>query len=53
MTAIVEDNEADTLFDLIYEHANVGPPGGGMVLMASIELATPFLMPAGVPEETG
>jgi len=53
VTVIVDEDQADTLFAFIYEHAKVGRPGGGMVLMASIALATPFLMPEGVPDEAG
>ena len=52
VTVIVDEDQADTVFDLVYEHAEVNRPGGGMVLMASITLATPFLMPEGVPDET-
>jgi hypothetical protein len=53
VTVIVDQDQADTMLDFIYEHAKVGRPGGGMVMMASIALATPFLMPEGVPDETG
>jgi hypothetical protein len=53
VTVIVAEDQADAMFDFIYEHAKLGRPGGGMVLMASIALATPFLMPEGVSDETG
>lgn len=53
VTVVVDVDQADAVFDFIYEHARIGRPGGGMVLMAPLILATPFLMPAGVPNEAG
>lgn len=53
VTVITDEDHADTLFDFIYEHARVGRPGGGMVLMSRVAHATPFLMPAGIPDEPG
>ncbi len=53
VTVIVDEDQADKLFDFVYEHARVGRPGGGMALMARVAHATPFLMPAGVADETG
>lgn len=52
VTIVVEPSEADALFDLVYEQANVGRPGGGAVLMVPLAFATPFALPEGVADES-
>ena len=51
VTVVVTETEADAVFDYIYEVAEIDRPGGGMVLMNRLLGATPFLLPAGVPDE--
>ena len=51
VTVVVTETEADAVFDYIYEVAEIGRPGGGMVLMDRLLGATPFRLPAGVPDE--
>lgn len=53
VTVVVEAEAADDLFDVIYEFAGIDRPGGGLLLMAPLALATPLMMPAGVPDEPG
>jgi hypothetical protein len=51
VTVIVDNTEADTLFDYICVKSNIDRPGGGMVVMERLVGATPFSLPAGVPDE--
>jgi hypothetical protein len=51
VTVVVTETTADAVFDYIYEVAEIGRPGGGMVLMGRLLGATPFLLPEGVPDE--
>ena len=51
VTVVVTETDADAVFDYIYEVAEIGRPGGGMVLMGRLLGATPLLLPAGVPDE--
>jgi hypothetical protein len=51
VTVVVTETEADGVFDYIHDVAEIGRPGGGMVLMDRLVGATPFLLPAGVPDE--
>jgi hypothetical protein len=53
VTVVVTETEADAAFDYIYDVAEIGRPGGGMVLMDRLLGATPFLLPEGVPDEEG
>jgi len=53
VTIVVEADEADALFDLIYEQADIHRPGGGTLIMQPLALATPFVLPAGIPNENG
>jgi hypothetical protein len=53
VTIVVEAQEADALFDLVYEQAGVHRPGGGAVLMTPLTFATPFALPEGVADEPG
>jgi hypothetical protein len=50
---VVDADEADALFDLIYEKANIHRPGGGTLIMTPLTFATPFPLPEGVANEPG
>lgn len=50
-TAVVSEPEADAVFDFIYTAAQVGRPGGGMVWMKKLVGATPYVLPADIPDE--
>ena len=51
VTVVVEADEADELFDLIYDRANIGRPNGGTIALAPLAFATPYALPEGIPEE--
>jgi hypothetical protein len=53
VSIVVEADQAETLFDLIYERAAIHRPGGGILTMTPLTFATPFLLPEGVANETG
>jgi hypothetical protein len=53
VTIVVESDQADALFDLIYEKADMHRPGGGTVIMTPVTFATPFALPKGVANELG
>ncbi len=48
--AVAED-EADALFDYIYEKAGIGQKGGGVIFMGPLINMTTFELPEGVPDE--
>ncbi len=52
VTAVVVEADADTVFDFIYKTANMHRAGGGMVWMEKLLAATPFVLPADLPDET-
>ena len=47
----VAEEEADALFDYIYETAGIGHKGGGTIFMGQLINMTPFELPEGVPDE--
>ena len=51
VTVVVDEEQADQVFDYIYEKANIGRPGGGMVSMSGGVTATSYSLPEGVPDE--
>jgi hypothetical protein len=51
VTVVVTETEADAVFDYIYAVAGIDRPGRGMVLMDRLLGATPFVLPAGIPDE--
>lgn len=53
VTLVADCEQADAVFDFIYEYAQIGRPGGGAVFMGPLSFATPFPMPEGVVEESG
>ena len=48
---VVPEEEADGLFDYIYEKACIGRPGGGIMFSRALSVSTPFVLPEGVPDE--
>ena len=50
---VVDADEADALFDRIYEQADIHRPGGGSLIMTPLTFATPFALPEGIANESG
>jgi hypothetical protein len=50
---VVDAEAADSLFDRIYEQADIHRPGGGALIMTPLLFATPFPLPEGVADEPG
>jgi nitrogen regulatory protein PII len=50
---VVDAEAADSLFDRIYEQADIHRPGGGALFMTPLLFATPFPLPEGVADEPG
>jgi nitrogen regulatory protein PII len=51
INVVVDEAQADAVFDVICAEAGLNEPGSGMVYMVALSFATPLLMPAGVPDE--
>ena len=51
VTIIVDEERADELFDLIYERARIGRPGGGTIALAPVSFVTPYALPEEVRDE--
>lgn len=52
VTVVVDEAQADMLFDVICAQAGLAEAGSGAVYMVALSFATPLVMPAGVPEES-
>jgi nitrogen regulatory protein PII len=50
---VVDAEAADSLFDRIYEQADIHRPGGGALFMTPLLFATPFPLPEDIPDEPG
>jgi len=48
---VVPEEEADELYDYIYEKAQIGRPEGGAIWLRTLAVASPFALPADVPVE--
>jgi len=48
---VAEPDQVDALFDFIYDRADIGRPGGGVIYLSALAFATSLQMPEGVPEE--
>ena len=48
---VVNEVEAEALFDYIFEKARIGRSGGGVIFLGKPIVSTPFLLPEGVPAE--
>lgn len=51
VTIIVSLDEADAVFHFVYTTAQIGRPGGGMMLMDKLLGATLYKLPEDVPDE--
>jgi len=52
LTVAVPANEADELFEYIYELAEVDRPHGGLMYMHGLAASTGFALPTDLPEES-
>lgn len=48
---VVPEEDADALYDYIYEKAHIGRLSGGAIWLQSLSIASPFELPADVPAE--
>ncbi|MGV8919425.1 MAG: hypothetical protein ACOH2R_16765 [Pseudomonas sp.] len=53
VNVVVDDNQADAVFDFICAQVGLTEPGSGPVYMVGLNFATPLEMPMGVPNEPG
>lgn len=53
VTVIAEPEQAETIFQFVCARAGIERPGGGCVLMAPLDFATPMQLPTGVEDEPG
>lgn len=51
VTVIVAPEQADAVFEFMFITADIGRPGGGMLLMDRLMGSTPFILPDSLPEE--
>lgn len=51
LSVIVDEQQADEVFDFICVQAGLDQPDSGSVYMTALNFATPLMMPAGVAEE--
>ncbi|MET1080490.1 MAG: hypothetical protein ABWY06_20970 [Pseudomonas sp.] len=52
INVVVDDAQADAVFELICVHARLSEPGNGPVYSVALTFATPLTMPVGLPEES-
>ncbi len=50
LNVVVNAEQADTVFEFIYHHADINRPHGGLMYMSELLEATPFTLPE-LPEE--
>ena len=53
VTVVVQEDQADDLFEYIYYQVNFDHPCPGLIYQGSLLAATPYSLPAGVREEKG
>jgi hypothetical protein len=53
VTVVVQEDQADDLFEYIYYQVNFDRPCPGLIYQGSLLAATPYTLPAGVQEEKG
>jgi nitrogen regulatory protein PII len=51
VSVVVDEHQAEAVFDFICSRAGLTQPGSGSVYMVALNFATPLTMPAGVPDE--
>ncbi|OSM00301.1 hypothetical protein [Magnetofaba australis] len=52
VSIVAEVEQADALFDFIFDFAQIDRPGGGVLLLKPLSGFTPFLLPEGVADES-
>ncbi|KJR43672.1 Nitrogen regulatory protein PII [Candidatus Magnetoovum chiemensis] len=52
LSVVVNQEDADEIFDLIYEQANIDEPHGGFMFITGLDRATLFTLPDSIYEET-
>lgn len=50
---VTSEDQADAVFDLLFETAKLDQPGRGVVWQGPLLACTAFALPEGVPEEAG
>lgn len=53
VNVVVDEAQAETVFDFICAHVGLTEPGRGMVYQVALNFATPLAMPAGVVQASG
>jgi hypothetical protein len=51
VTILVDEAEADAVFEFVCEVARIDRPGGGLVMMDRLAGATAFVLPESLPDE--
>ena len=51
MNVSVDEDQAEAVFDFIYQQARLDEPGRGTMWQMSLPSCTPFMLPEGVPDE--
>ena len=51
VNVVVPEEDADELYDYIYEKARIGRRQGGVIWLGTLALASPFVLPEDVPVE--
>lgn len=49
---LVPADTADALFEYIHEKAGIGSFGGGVIWLGEVSMASDYILPADVPDET-
>lgn len=53
VTVVVQEDQADDLFEFIYYYVNFDRPCPGLIYQGDLLAATPYTLPAGVYDEKG
>lgn len=53
VTVVVQEDQADDLFEYIYFQVNVNSPCPGLIYQGNLLAATPYILPSGVLDEEG
>ena len=53
VNVIVSQEQANVLFDYIFEKARINRPDGGIIVMSQPIVSTPYSLPEGTPDEKG
>ena len=53
VNVVVDEQQADAVFDFICAKVGLTRPGSGSVYMIALNFATPLVMPSGLPEQQG